>query len=217
LQERTIDLGNEVLGLKQSHEKDAGQLATDLGKLQTESAEQKEELKLSKTTIADLRNEVAGLKEVHRAGSDILTAALRRHEEEIAAQLNCLRDSVPLNEAVYMQPGHLSGIISYLSSRCNGNVHDCGIVNITSSGICNTGRVGKYAADLNPYTSFASADSPDSWLKYDFKVRRIRPTYYTLLTYSAGVGSGHPRHWKLKGVMMTQPGMYSTPENRTVI
>jgi hypothetical protein len=78
----------------------------------------------------------------------------------------------------------LEGIISHLTKKHGGNVHEKGIVTITSKSIRNDpDDVAKNAADLTSSVWFCSKDEPDQWLCWDFRGIRVRPTHYTLTAY----------------------------------
>jgi hypothetical protein len=55
----------------------------------------------------------------------------------------------------YESGAPLKGVISFLTNQCQGNVHDCGLVNITSSS-CNSNHPAKNAADLTANSKFGS-------------------------------------------------------------
>jgi hypothetical protein len=91
-----------------------------------------------------------------------------------------------------------NGIISYLTRRFGGNVHDSNVVAITASS--NNGNFEKYAADLAVNNCFCSQNAPNSWICYDFKRRKIMPTHYSIGSYFNGSrGNNHPKDWVIEG------------------
>jgi hypothetical protein len=88
--------------------------------------------------------------------------------------------SFPLKEAK-----SVDGIISYLTWKHGGNVHDKGIVTITSKSVINDDP--KYAvwnlADLTSDSVFWSKNEPGQWVCLDFHEMRLRPTHYTIKSY----------------------------------
>jgi hypothetical protein len=93
----------------------------------------------------------------------------------------------------------LDGIIALLTERCGGNVHDHGLVDITS---LNGRETGKWAADLNASSRFVSGFGPGQWLCYDFKARLILLTGYSIRSQvEQGPGKCHPRHWVVETSM----------------
>jgi hypothetical protein len=85
----------------------------------------------------------------------------------------------PLNEA-----NSLDGIISYLTWKHGGNLHDQGIVAITSkSGSYDNVWALRNVADLTSGLYFCSANEPGQWVCWDFHEMRVRPTHYTIRTW----------------------------------
>jgi hypothetical protein len=90
----------------------------------------------------------------------------------------------------------LVGIIASLTHRYGGNVHDRGIVNV--SGTVYSGDAtyaAKNAADLSTTSFFQSKNEPNQWICYDFKDRRVRPTHYSINSYSGY----YIRSWIVEG------------------
>jgi hypothetical protein len=111
-------------------------------------------------------------------------------------------------------------VIAHLTRECCGNVHNCHIVDITSGSFEKETRganphsgayadnslfAAKKAADLETESCFTSAcrkkeeDIPsrrNNWICYDFKERRIVPTYYAIRTRGyCGPGGPHLKSW----------------------
>lgn len=55
------------------------------------------------------------------------------------------------------------------------------------------------AADFSNSLHFWSLSHTNAWLKYDFKDRKVHPTFYSIRTYSAGIGNSHLRSWVIEG------------------
>jgi hypothetical protein len=82
----------------------------------------------------------------------------------------------PLKEA-----NSLDGIISYLTKKHGGNVHEKGIVTITSKSVRGPSDAPKNVADLTSGTlSCSKSGEPGQWICWDFHEVRVRPTHYTL-------------------------------------
>jgi hypothetical protein len=93
------------------------------------------------------------------------------------------------------QDGSLDGIIAQLTREHGGNVQDRGIVDITAKSV-KSPHVPKFAADLESENCFDSTNSPDQWLCYDFRTRRVRPTHYSIQPYFSNY---YLRSWVLEG------------------
>jgi hypothetical protein len=93
----------------------------------------------------------------------------------------------------------LDGIISFLSREFGGNVHDQGIVKVSSSGQlwseCGVALVVDFESDLK---GFATPSSDNSWICIDFKTCFIKPTHYSIRTRTDGDRT-QPRWWILEG------------------
>jgi hypothetical protein len=93
----------------------------------------------------------------------------------------------------------LSGIISYLTLKHGGNVSDKNIVTVTASSCCGSGSsyMAKNAADLTVDSFSFSTNEENSWLCYDFKDMRIKPTHYSVRSrYNGGsAGDWYPKNW----------------------
>jgi hypothetical protein len=87
----------------------------------------------------------------------------------------------------YVAWSPLKGIIAGFTQSCHGNVHDRGIIEITSKSVHSGKYAAKFAADLeNVETGFGSVDSGDQWLRYDFKDRQVGLTGYTIRSWFRG-------------------------------
>jgi hypothetical protein len=73
----------------------------------------------------------------------------------------------------------LSGIISYLTAKCGGNVHDTGVVEVIASSFFGSFYT-RNAAEFGGDSEFWSNDQPGQWICLDFKTIRIEPTHYTI-------------------------------------
>ena len=88
----------------------------------------------------------------------------------------------------------LDGIIAHLTRECGGNVHDKGAVEVTASSESDLGYDARHAVELEKRSCFVSNNEPNSWIRYDFKERRVCPT-----SYSIRVGCFvTPRSWVLE-------------------
>jgi hypothetical protein len=82
----------------------------------------------------------------------------------------------------------LDGIISYLTRKHGGNVHDKGIVTITSKSVASDhpSRPVRNVADFSKAfiaNAFLSQSEPDEWVCWDFHEMRVRRTHYAINSY----------------------------------
>jgi hypothetical protein len=108
---------------------------------------------------------------------------------EFFVSVNCrFRDDSPLD-----------GIISYLTKKHGGHVLDRFIVSITASSSENPQSWPlRNVADFDNQTMFATQNVPNSWICYDFKTNRIKPTHYSIRSRRDG-DCYHLRSWILEG------------------
>jgi hypothetical protein len=74
------------------------------------------------------------------------------------------------------------GIISYLTRKSGGNVHDKGIVTVTAKSVCADyrGNALRDLVDLISNSYFWSCYGAGQWICWDFHDMRVRPTHYTI-------------------------------------
>lgn len=91
-----------------------------------------------------------------------------------------------------------SGIISVLTDRYKGNLHDAGVVTVTSRDLYGSQYLQKYVLDLRSESScYESSDSQGAWFCLDFGEREVEVSHYWVRTY--GNGPGHLKTWVLEG------------------
>jgi hypothetical protein len=172
------------------------QLCDKNSRLERSISDQQLKFDAQQRELAQLRDEFA--RTTAKASEDFAT--LEKQVTKLAAAVS----------GKQFAPGSdpLEGIIAHLTSRCGGNVHDCGVVNVTSSA---EGRQrfpqydGKSAADLKQDSLFISPNRPrtanipherNNWLCYDFKDRRIVPTHYSIRSeYNGKVDDCNLKSW----------------------
>jgi hypothetical protein len=91
-------------------------------------------------------------------------------------------DSRIAGEVISYNNEPLNGIIAFLTEEHGGNVHDCGIVEVTASSTYGRGRefMAQNVVNLKDPGAFESADRMNQWIMYDFKNRRVKLTHYTI-------------------------------------
>ena len=92
----------------------------------------------------------------------------------------------------YTKGQELSGIFEYLTSSTKGNIHDNRTINISASS--NYGGDPRNLCDFNDLSSNSawSNDEEEATLLFDFKLKRVKLTNYTLHTTDSGC---HPMSW----------------------
>jgi hypothetical protein len=82
---------------------------------------------------------------------------------------------------VFVEGFEMKGIISFLSTKCGGNIHTNGLVTISSSGdeYNHCWQVADHGWTSYRYTKSV----PNSWISFDFKNRRVSLSHYTLKSH----------------------------------
>jgi hypothetical protein len=129
----------------------------------------------------------------HGRIADVLEALWPADIDPLTWSSLCRQLLLP-KEICMNEDNSLDGIISYLTKKHGGNVHEKGIVTITSKSVRNDDP--KYAlknvADLPFDSRFYSKNEPGQWLCWDFREMRVRPTHCT-------IGTAYLKSWVLDG------------------
>jgi hypothetical protein len=86
-------------------------------------------------------------------------------------------------------------ILRHLKGKCGGNVHEKGVVNITSSS--DQSNKCWQVADYGWNGYWMSQPVSNSWICFDFKQRKLSLQHYTLK--SGNVGAHYPIQWEIEG------------------
>ena len=92
------------------------------------------------------------------------------------------------------------GVIDFATRLCGGSPFDKGYIDITGS---STSPRSLYKVE-DVITSkkdgeWVSENSPDQYIKFDFKERRIELRHYALETYMGKSGGMHLKSWRVEG------------------
>jgi hypothetical protein len=89
----------------------------------------------------------------------------------------------------------VDGIVSYLTRKHRGNVHDKGIVTITSKSVHDDDprHALRNIADFTSGKAFCSKNEPGQWVCWAFHLERVRITHYTM---QCGIRS--PKSWVIE-------------------
>ena len=93
--------------------------------------------------------------------------------------------------------GQFNGIIRQLTNECGGNVSDKGIVNVTMSS--NNWGNPRDVVNLENTGLFYTTNIQDSWIKYDFKNKKVSPVCYLIRSVNYDKDWHHPRSWVVEG------------------
>ena len=195
LDESARECAREVSGVKSQ----VTAVSKDVARLDKEVRD-----RASTGDVRGLFEEVARLKESEKGLVDriekmaeaerVLRDELQGEIKRLDAAVKVATDPLPPGfQFAYDSSQPLKGIIAHLTSECGGNVHEKGVVEVTASS-CHSGGA-KCVAELGTGSFFYSENEKDSWIRYDFKDRRVAPTSYSIRTDN---GLSHPKSWVLE-------------------
>lgn len=96
------------------------------------------------------------------------------------------------------QSNSFHGIIDQLTKECGGNVDDKGEVSVTALDAGNNSA--KLTVDLDSKNSGLITDGEqNSWLMYDFKNRKVRPTHYSIRSWAWSPNCHHLKDFVIEG------------------
>jgi hypothetical protein len=200
-QREARDLWNEV----DEQRNKISVLAQEIGQLAGERDRQEE-------TVARQSSDIERLKGEKKRTEDDLRG-LEESNEQLKREVGKLKEEMkrlphPVQICPFQQSAPLDGIIAHLSRKCGGNVHDRGIVNVTSSSRLGGSPTwdGKNAFDLKSSSVFHSDGRWDAhsiphtrnqWISYDFQETKIIPTQYSIRSRAdpCAADGSHPKSW----------------------
>jgi hypothetical protein len=95
----------------------------------------------------------------------------------------------------YIEGSEWNGILNYFTKECGGNIHQKGIVNITSSG--DERNKCWEVANHGWNDGWASSNVPNSWICFDFKEKPVLLQHYTLKSHNWD--THFPIQWVIEG------------------
>ena len=154
--------------------------------------------------VRSLCDAVARLKESERILGDRISGVEKKGEDAGRVPKDENRgEIIRLGAAVGMSPRHilydskrpLDGIIAHLTRMCGGNVHEKGVVGVTTSSVCQFYECydddsgvsfgvetydPEHTVELGTDSVFRSNYEWNPWICYDFKKQRVVPTSYSI-------------------------------------
>jgi hypothetical protein len=203
IEQRIADLSAKVDSISSASSAQGAELASlsDLVKALATQQRTLRAVQSEQTVFID--ESVRRLKEKNRR--------LRIDISQIKGQLKTLLPSIPQATAVvsaddpslatvqFNDETPLSGILSYLTDRHGGNVHDLGIVEITADKPYDDDPdyAAKNVADIrNPESRFFSASGKNQSISINFKQATVTPTYYSIRNGQFG---NDLQAWRIEG------------------
>ena len=147
--------------------------------------------------MKSISNEISRLKEDERSLGDRISGVEKKATEAERVLMSEVQGEKSLGEIKTLhelmptvRTDPLNGIIAQLTRECGGNVHDKGLVEVTSSS-CVPGTAAANVVELETNSCLRTEASGPRWICYDFKERRVAPTSYSIRSE----GGAHPRSW----------------------
>jgi hypothetical protein len=118
---------------------------------------------------------------VHFSGLEFFGTLLETLSSRVSAIEDHLGRAALKLRIEMKQDKSLEGIISYLTRKHGGNVHEQGIVEMTSKSCDDRDGSGVASTvDIDFSGLFISKDAPGQWICWNFRDMRVRPTHYTI-------------------------------------
>ena len=97
----------------------------------------------------------------------------------------------------HKEGNNFDGIIRYLEIKHGTNIHEQGIISITSSSTSNYKPEQVIDYDWNNHWN--SKDTPNNWLEINFKELKVKINGYSLKSPSCGSNWHHLKNWVIEG------------------
>lgn len=106
-----------------------------------------------------------------------------------------------INEFKYEQGKEFDGILRYLSSESNENIHDNGTINISSNSIYDNDDSyhKKNLVDYQNNIYYESKNEQNVLIYFDFKDKEIQLSNYSIKSYDGAQNYGYLRNWVIEG------------------
>ena len=153
--------------------------------------------RVSKAEVKELSDVVSCLNDTEARLNDRLSCVEGRVREAELVLKDEIRGEIDrLKAAMKMVPTDpLDGIIAQLTRECGGNIHQKGVVEVTASGNWGDDQSKvEHVVELGTNSRLATTMVSDSWIRYDFKDRRVAPTSYSIRSHDVA----YPRSWVLE-------------------
>lgn len=166
------------------------------------------EIKMKEQQLDDRISQVEKLVNLYQQKIDEIEETNKQRDQEYKQKIddlnNKLRFAKLYNERKFeydeKKKNSFDGIIQYLTNQCGDNVHKKGIVEVKMPSMYSN-RSAERAVDLNNASTFAQTNGQEnSWLKYDFKNKKVHPTYYSIRTREDYYEKCYnPKTWVIEG------------------
>lgn len=138
-------------------------------------------LSISERLCSEIKNTNKETSKINNTRYKILNQKQLKSEIEETSQIKTFK---------YVENQEFKGIFNYLTKSSNGNIHDKGIINITSNYI--NSNHPKNLLDFNENNYYSGKFKQDCWTCFDFKDKEIEISHYSI---KSAVSPGYLKNW----------------------
>ena len=103
-----------------------------------------------------------------------------------------------ISEFEYHEGDEFNGILRHLSNQSKGNIHDNGLIEITSNSIVLNLFHPKNLVDYNNDNYYFSKDVSNSFVCFDFKDKSVKLSSYSIKSHNDGKNYAHLKNWVIE-------------------
>jgi hypothetical protein len=149
-----------------------------IAELKESIADHEQQLQALRSSISELEIDLSALKSLPPTSLSTPNLPLRPISTPAPAPTASRTSKLKKVEFPLRDNRSVEGIISYLPRKHGGNVHDRGIITITSKSVFS--GAPRTLADFTSDSGLYSKNEPGQWVCWDFRNMRMRPTHYTI-------------------------------------
>ena len=109
-----------------------------------------------------------------------------------------LRHYIDIKDFNYLKGKEFQGIMSYLTMKTGGNIHENGTIKITSNSINYRDQSPKNLVNYDNDSYYCSKDDGDAYVCFDFKDKSIQLRSYTIKSRDHDENNGHLKNWVIE-------------------
>lgn len=194
-------LKSQIEDLKKEHKEKMKQLTKESDKLKEEN----KELKISNRQMKKRLEKIK--KEIDEKTTEIKSPRIKKvskSEDDTESEEDDYEDE-KIVEMKYNPKNKLNGILNHLSSICNGNLHDNGVVCVTTNSIENDQKKFHPRVVIDKFNKkrhydYRSKDIGNAFVCFDFgENRKVQLTNYVIESSHKPKGTCHLKNWKIEG------------------
>lgn len=192
------ELTSLVLGMKRQMENNHNAYEKQFNEIGLKFFQQNKIIEEQKSSISTLEQKNKELEEktqniIKDQKSSIFTLEQKNKELEGKIQKIVENQQYEIKSLPYTNGRHFNGIMNYLTSKTNSNIHDNGTISITTTDQIITAHP-ENLVNYNSENVYSSNDSKFATVCFNFKEKYIQPTSYSIRSCSSN-SSPHLKNW----------------------